>query len=153
MKKTLATIIVLSLIILLTGCRYNINTNNPKVVVAATLLDASNTTVLIEDGLTAANHVTEQLESIEPEYYAHVKPLIKRISAANVVAAKTVQNAKNGNTAADWRGALIAVGASVKPSDLTAFGFKNPTSKALVSGGFATLIAILDSIPQKFGGK
>lgn len=133
------------------GCRHSINTANPRVVMAATLLDASNTTVAVEDGLTAANHVVDSLEQSEPDYYAKVKPLIRKISAANKAASDKIVAAKNGDTTADWRGAVNAVAASVKPGDLTAFGFKNQNTQALVTAAFATLVATLNAIPGTFG--
>lgn len=135
------------------GCRHNVvNTNNPKVVMAATLLDASNTCVTIEDGLTAANHVIDALETAEPDYYKHVKPLIKRISTANKTASDKIVAVRNGDGTADWRGAVLAIGTSVDTKDLTAFSFKNPNSQALVTAAFATLTATLASLPQTFGG-
>lgn len=156
MKKVVKSTIVLLLIGMLAfapiGCRKNININNPAVVQAAALLDASNTCKTLEEGLLSANNAVEALQAGEPDYYAKVKPLLRKISAANVVAAQKIQLVSQGGTA-DWRSALIAVGSSTTPADLTSFGFKNPNSQLIVQGGFALLVATLSSIQTKFGGK
>lgn len=133
------------------GCRHNVSTN-PKVVMTATLLDASNTCVTIEDGLTAANHIVNALETSEPEYYAHVRPLIKKLSAANKTASDTIVKVRNGDTAADWRGAMLAIGSGITPADLTSFGFKNSNTQAIVTAAFATLVATLNALPATYGG-
>ena len=153
MTKTKAKLTLVLLIVAasLVACRHQVNTSNPKVIIAATLLDASNTCVTVEDGLTAANHAVESLETAEPEYYARVKPLLQKISAANKQAALTVQRVKNGGTD-NWRGALVAVAASVSVQDLQAVQVKNPTSQLIVEGALATLVATLQSINTNFGG-
>lgn len=154
---------VLTLMLLLTGlagmlssCRHTTTIPgqpppSAAVVTAATLLDASNTCVTVEDGLTAADHALDQLQASEPEYYTKVKPLIQKISSANVAAARKVKAAKDSG-ATDWRPAMLAVAASVNVSDLNAAGVKNPTSQAIVSASLASLVAILNTINQNFGG-
>jgi hypothetical protein len=124
---------------------------SPAVVTAATLLDASNTCVTIEDSLTAANHAIDQLKATDPEYYAKLDPLIKKISRANTVAAEKIKLAKDTG-ATDWKPALLAVAASVNISDLTAGGIKNPTSQTIATAALASLVAILNTINQNFGG-
>lgn len=147
--------IVLALILILpfsTGCRHSANMANPKVAFAVTLLDASNTTKTIADGLTAADKVLDRIQAQEPDYYAKVRPLLTKIARANDGANVAILNAKNGG-AADWKGALVSVSQTVATSDLTAFGFKNPTSQALVQDGFAVLISGLSLAAQFGGGK
>lgn len=124
---------------------------SPAVATVATLLDASNATVTVEDSLTAANHAIDQLQSSDPEYYAKLNPLIKKISAANTVAAQKIKLVKDTGTG-DWKPALLAVASSVNTADLTAAGVKNPTSQAIVSAALASLIAILNTITTNFGG-
>lgn len=131
------------------ACRKNVSTN-PAVVQAVVLTDAENTCKLIDDGLKSANAAIEKLQVSEPGYYAHVKPLIRKISAANATASSKVALVAAGGSA-DWRGALIAVGTSVTPSDLTTFGFKNSNTQLIVEAAFGGLIATLNSIPSKFG--
>lgn len=143
--------LLLSTLLIASGCRHNINTSNPAVVTAATLLDASNTCVAVEDGLTAANHAVDALETQEPEYYAHVKPLLKKLSTANVAAVKLVQAAKNGQPA-NWQQGMLAMASAVTPADLSAVQVKNPTSQAIAQGALATLIVTLNTIPHTFGG-
>lgn len=132
------------------GCRHNVNTNNPKVIQAATLLDASDLTVTIEDGVVAANHAVEAIQASDPEYYNKVKPLLRSISSANVLAARKIQAFKNGDATADWRGAIIAVAGSVNTQDLSAVHIKNPNTQLIVSASLATLVAALETIPKKF---
>jgi hypothetical protein len=148
-------LLVLSLLSLLTaiGCRHNTSgpPPSPAVVTAATLLDASNTTVTVEDGLTAASHALDQLQATDPEYYAKVDPLIKKISAANVLAAKKIKLVKDTGTG-DWRPAILAVASSVNVADLNTVGVKNPTSQTIVAAALATLVGVLNAIPKTFGG-
>lgn len=146
--------VTLALIVLVgagVGCRHNVNTSNPAVVTASALQDASNACVTLEDGLTAADKALDQLETVEPEYYAHVKPLLKKISAANASASKIVQSVKNGQPG-NVKGAMLAVAVSVTPADLTAFSVKNPTSQLIVEGSITALIATLATIQANFGG-
>lgn len=132
------------------GCRHSANMSNPKVAIAVTELDASNTTKTITDGLTAADKVLDQIQAQEPDYYAKVRPLLTKIAKANDVASSAIVNAKNGG-AADWRGAMSSLGQTVATSDLTTFGFKNSTSQKLVQDGFAVLISGL-TLAAQFGG-
>jgi hypothetical protein len=132
------------------GCRHNVNTSNPAVVQASALADAANTCKLLEDGVASANAAVEKLETAEPDYYAHVKPLLQKVSAANVLAIEKIQVVKNGGTA-DWKGALVNVAASVSPSDLTSVGVKNQTSQVIMEGSIAALVATLESFKAKFG--
>jgi hypothetical protein len=152
-RPILALILTLTMIAATSGCRHNQPGAAPPshaVVVAATLLDASNTTVTVEDGLIAASHAIDQLQTTDPEYYAKVSPLIKKISAANVAAAKKIKIVKDTG-AGDWRADMLAIAGSVNISDLTATGIKNPTSQAIVSAALATLIGVLNTINQNFG--
>ncbi len=149
--RAIMVVLLLALPATFLGCRHNVNTANPQVVAAATLLDASNATVTVEDGLTQAKATLRQLRASEPEWYAKVNPIIQRYSAANTSAAKKIQAATIGQPA-DWRAAMLDIAAQGQPSDFTAFGFKNPASQQLVSQTFKTLIEILILIPQKFGG-
>lgn len=117
----------------------------------ATLLDASNTCVTVEDSLTAADHAIDQVKTSDPEYYAKVGPLIKRLSAANTVAAQKIKLVKDTGVG-DWRPALLAVAASVNTADLTAVGVKNQTSQTIVAASLASLVAIINTITTNFGG-
>lgn len=123
----------------------------PAEQTVATLLDASNMCLTVEDTLTAADHAIDQLKGTDPEYYAKVNPLIKKISAANTSAAQKVKVAKDTG-ATDWKPAMLGVATSVNISDLSAAGVKNPTSQAIVSASLAGLVAILNTINQNFGG-
>lgn len=150
-KKCVILALMLVVAFGLTACRHNVNTANPAVVTITTLQDASNTTVALEDGLTAANKALDQIEAAEPEYYAHVKPLIKKVSAANASASGIIQNVKNGKPG-DWKGAVLGIATSITPADLTTFAVKNPTSQLIVEGSITGLIATLATIKAKFGG-
>lgn len=143
--------VMLAAIATVEGCRHNVNTNNPKVIAAMTLLDASDITVTVEDGLVATDHILDTLQTSDPEYYAKIKPLLKKISSANVTAAQKIKIVKDGGQA-DWKGAILAVAASVNVHDLNAVGIKNPNTQIIVSASLATLVKILTDIPQKFGG-
>ena len=152
MKRTILSIfLILSLVLSPAACRKNLNTTNPQVIQAAALLDAENTCKTLEDGLVAANNAVEGLEAAEPGYYAKVKPLIRRLSAANALASSKIKLVSAGGTA-DWRGAMIAVGSSVSPQDLTVFDFKNPGTQSIVSAGFSLLVATLSQIQVKYSG-
>lgn len=137
---------------LVTGCRHS-QSSNPRVKLAETLYDAAATVDTIADGLVAARHVIDNLETTEPEYYAHTKPLLQNIAKANDRAIAAVRAAKSGDASADWRTALLNVSDAVGKTDLTQFGFKNQNSQALVRVGFATLQSALALIPQNFGGQ
>jgi len=130
---------------LASGCRHNINTANPAVVAASALGDASNACKTVEDALTATNKALEQLESTEPEYYAHVKPLVQRISLANRLASSKIVAAKNGNPV-DWKSAFSAVGTSINLDDLRAAQVKNPNSQIIIGSSVALLIDALVAI-------
>lgn len=138
-----------TLLLMVDACRRNVDTKNPQVLRAATLLDASQMCVTIEDGVVAANNILESIQAQEPDYYAHVKPLLQKISSSNVLAVRKIQAFKNGDTSADWRGGLIAVAQSVNPKDLDAVGIKNANTKAIVQAAMATLVLALEIIPQK----
>ena len=154
--KPLRKYLLVLLLLTATGCRYNTPTPgsptpSAAVVTAATLLDASNTCVTVEDGLTAADHALDQLKTTEPDYYAKVDPLIKKISAANVLAAKKIKLVKDTGTG-DWRPAILAVASSVNVADLNAAGIKNSTTQTIVAAALATLVGVLNAIPKTFGG-
>jgi hypothetical protein len=159
MKLLRSTMVMLLLAVVLvgSGCRKNVTTPgqpppSAAVTTAATLLDASNTCLTVEDSLTAASHTIDKLKDSDPEYYAKIDPLIKKISAANTAAALKVQAAmKSGAT--DWKSAMVAIASSVNVSDLNAAGIKNPTSQTIAAASLASLIAILNTINQNFGGK
>lgn len=151
MKKFLIYPILAVALLTLPGCRHNVNTSNPQVVLAATLLDASNTVVTLADGLTAADHVLDQLQASDPAYYAQIKPLLIKIAKLNDVAVAKIAAAKAGDATADWKGAIIAIGSSVTVTDFSTVGIKNPTNQALASAGLATLIAALELIPKTYG--
>lgn len=150
-KKCVISFVLVVLAFGLAGCRHNVNTSNPAVVTASALQDASSSTVLVEDGLSAANKAVDQLEAVEPEYYAHVKPLLKAISTKNAAAAGIIQKVKNGQPG-DVKGAMLALAVSVSPSDLTAFSVKNPNSQIIVEGSITALVVTLATIKTKFGG-
>lgn len=150
-KKLLLPIL---LVVLAVGCRHTQpNTTPPSqaVVTVATLLDASNTCVTVEDSLTAADHAIDQVKVSDPEYYAKVGPLIKRLSAANTVAAQKIKLVKDTGVG-DWKPALLAVAASVNTADLTAAGVKSQTSQTIVAASLASLVAIINTITTNFGG-
>lgn len=126
------------------GCRHNNNPNNlPAINQAMTLDDAANTVNLVADGLVAANDIVNKLETTEPDYYAKAKPVLNRIANANLAAINTIRLAQQGNTAANWRQAMLNVSIALGSQDPTAFGFKNPSTQALVKAGWATLITAL----------
>lgn len=129
----------------LSGCRHNVNTKNPQVVAVAALGDALSTCQTLEDSLIAANSAVEQIKTQEPEYYAHVKPLLQKISSANTAAAHKIQQAKNDGVT-DWRTAFISISTSITPTDLTLAGVKNPNSKLIIGTSIAGIVAILQAI-------
>lgn len=150
--KVLTIVALMACVLSLGACRKSVNTSNPAVVQAAALLDAENTCKTLEDGIKTANDAIEKLQAGEPDYYAKVKPLLKKLSAANNTAAQKINTVAGGGSA-DWKGALIALGTSVTPADLTTFGFKNSNTQLIVETSFAGLVATLSAIQTKFGGK
>lgn len=149
-KRKLCLTLVAFLLAAGVGCHRKVNQNNPQVVRAATLLDASNTCVTIEDGLVAANHAVESIESQDPEYYAKVKPLLRKVSSANVEAVHKIKTFKDGDTSVNWRAGMLAVASSINTDDLSALQIKNPTTQLIVSASLATLVGALNAIPKSF---
>lgn len=147
MKKLLLLAILL---LPLGGCRH-VNSSNPAVITAVTLLDADHTCKALEDALTATDHVLDGIATTEPDYYAQVKPLIQRISTTNLAAAHAIQNAKNGG-AADWKAALLNVAGSVDTQQLTATGIKNSVSQKNTAAILASLVGLMKGIETSFGG-
>ena len=127
------------------GCRHNVNTSNPKVVAISALADAFNTCKTLEDGLVAANKAIESIEAQEPEYYAHIKPLLQKISTANKNAAHKIQQAKNDGVT-DWKSAFVSISSSITPADLTSVGVKNPNSQIIVGSSISGIVIILEAI-------
>ena len=153
MRKSLICLMAVALMFTSVGCRHNTaNMANPKVALAVGLTDAANTCLTLEDGLTATYNALDQLETSEPEYYAHVKPLVQKLSASNVMAMRVIQKVQAGDTTADWRGAMVVVANTVKPSDLTMFNFKNPNSQALANSLFQAVVATITEMTQKYRG-
>lgn len=150
MKRLFTIIMIAVMLSFSTGCGHFTHSTNPAVVQAAALVDVQKTLKTVEDGLLTANKAVENLEAAEPEYYAYVKPLLKKISLSNRIASDKVDIVTKGGTA-DWKSAVIEIGSSVTPADLTTFGFKNPSSQLIVEGGFATLITTLETIKNKYG--
>lgn len=149
--KILTLTLMIACIGIFAGCRKSVNNSNPAVVQAVALQDAENTCKTVEDGLLTANRAIEKLQATEPDYYNKVKPLLRKISKLNATASGKIALVASGQSA-DWKGALIAVSASVTPSDLTTFGFKNPNTQIIVETSFSGLILALSSIKTKFGG-
>jgi hypothetical protein len=153
-SKYLASALAMVLLVGI-GCRHNKQAAgqpppSAAVVTIATLLDADHTCLTVQDSLTAADHAIDQLKTSDPEYYAKVGPLIKKISAANNAAEQKIKLAKDTG-ATDWKPALLAVASSVNVSDLSAAGVKNQTSQLIVSASLASLVGILNSITTNFG--
>lgn len=151
MKKISILITLMACLLIATGCRKSVNNSNPAVVQAVALQDAENTCKTVEDGLLTANRAIEKLQATEPDYYNHVKPLLRKISKLNATASGKIALVASGQSA-DWKSSLIAVSASVTPSDLTTFGFKNANTQLIVETSFSGLILALTSIKTKFGG-
>lgn len=156
MRKSKILAVTLCLVLMASGCRHNTPAagqppQSAAVVAVATLLDADHTCLTVEDSLTAADHAIDQLKTSDPEYYAKVGPLIKKISAANAIAEQKIKLAKDTG-ATDWKQALLAVASSVNVSDLSAAGVKNQTSQAIVEASLTGLVAILNTINANFGG-
>lgn len=148
--KILTLTLMIACIGIFAGCRKNVSAN-PAVIQAVALQDAENSCKAVEDGIKAANDAVERLEAGEPDYYAHIKPILRKLSAANNVAAQKINLAASGQNTG-WQAALVSVGTSVTSSDLTAFGFKNQNTQLIVETSFAGLIAALTAIQAKFGG-
>jgi hypothetical protein len=127
------------------GCHHNVKTNNPAVIAAITLDDASNTCKTLEDTVTAANHAVELVETTDPEYYAKSKALIQKISAANRLAGDKINISMHGQPA-DWHVAFSSIATSVDPKDLTSVQVKNPNTQLLIVASMQALTKILTSI-------
>jgi hypothetical protein len=153
-KVSRGTIAVsLMLVLLASGCRHNINTNNPKVVFVNTLLAGAQSCDLVATGLKDANDTLEKLQATEPEYYASVKPKLQAIARANDKAIAALRAAQAGDASADWRAALIAVANEAGSGDLSQFGFKNPNSQATAKIMLASLQLALQAITNTWGTK
>lgn len=150
MRKRIAILLLAVTLVPTVGCRHN-NTN-PRVVFAATILDAS---IVVDDfsiALRAANDGVEQMQFSEPEYYASVHPYLVKLAKLNDKAIATLKLAKNGDTSADWKGAIAAIAIEASKTDPTVFGFKNPQSQATAKILFASFSAAVNAISKSFGG-
>jgi hypothetical protein len=137
------------------GCVHNPPNTSPQVVFTQTLLTASEVTVLVSDGLVAANSAFDTLQaqgSIEAANYAKSKAWIKRIARANDKAIAAIRAAQAGDTAVDWRSALLGVSAAAAAEDPAAYGFKNPDTQAAVKVGLASLQLALSAITASYRG-
>lgn len=148
-----STAVFLALILFASGCRHNINTNNPKVVFANTLLAGAQSCNLVATGLKDANDTLESLQATEPEYYAHVKPMLQSIARANDKAIAALRAAQAGDTSANWQQALINVTTAAGNQDMSVFGFKNPNSQATAKIMLASLQLALTAITNTWGTK
>lgn len=136
----------------LTSCRH-VNSNNPAVIKAVTLLDAEDTVNTISHGLAAANGTLETLQATEPDYYEYAHPKLVQIAELNEKANAAIVAAKNGDTSVDWKSKVTAVGKVVAdPASLVTFGFKNPRSQQIVQDSFGILIGGI-SLAASYGGK
>jgi hypothetical protein len=152
-KVVLWLTVVTSAIHLLSGCAVRtVNTANPKVVFANTLLAASNVVDEVASANAAANEMLTKLQSTEPDYYTKVKPILVNIAKTNDKAIATIRAAEAGDTSIDWRAAVVAVVDAAGKEDLTKFGFKNKDSQSLVKIGIASLELALTAITNSFGG-
>lgn len=149
----IAVILITCMMVAGIGCQHRVNSNNPKVIFAATLLSAADASDTLATGLVAADQVLDNLRATEPEYYAHTKPILVKIAKANDKAIVAIRAAKNGDTTANWQGALIAVLDAAGKSDLTAFGFKNPNSQAAARIGFSSLQLAVAAIRDSFSNQ
>lgn len=151
MKK----LVLLLLLLALTACRHNVNTSNPKVIYANTILAAADADDAFSIALKAANSGIEQLKGTEPEYYAGTKAYLVRLAKLNDKVIAAIRLAEAGDTTADWRGAMAALAAEAAKTDPTVFGFKNANSQATAKIIFASLSLALTSLNQSFvqGGK
>jgi hypothetical protein len=135
------------------GCAKHVNSSNPAVININTLADAENTVNAISHGLATANATLKKLQAAEPDYYAYAHPKLLQIAQLNEKANAAIVTAKNGNATVDWKSAVVAVGQVVTdPSSLTTFGFKNPTTQAIVQDSFSALVAGI-SLAATYGGK
>lgn len=145
-RNRMSVIGVIALALLFsTGCHHNVNTNNPAVIAAITLDDASNTCKALEDTVTAANHAVELVETTDPGYYAKGKALIQKISGANRLAADRINASMHGQPA-DWHAAFASISSSVDPKDLESVQVKNPNTQLLIVASMQALAKILTSI-------
>jgi hypothetical protein len=133
------------------GCQHKVNSANPQVVFAATLLDAATACDSVADGLTAANSTIGKLETTEPEYYTHARALLVKVAKANDAAIIAVRAAKAGDATVNWQGAMAAIAGSLGSEDLTVFGFKNPQSANEVKIGLASFQLAISAISGAFG--
>jgi hypothetical protein len=133
------------------GCYRKVNTSNPKVVFAVTVLDAATAVDDFSIALKAANDGVTQLKATEPEYYASVHPYLVRLAKLNDKAIAAVKAAEAGDTAADWKGALRAIAIEAGKTDPTVFGFKNPQSQASAKILFASFSLAVEAIAASFG--
>ncbi|HLW53243.1 MAG TPA: hypothetical protein VKW06_10410 [Candidatus Angelobacter sp.] len=133
------------------GCRHNVN-SNPQVVYAQTLLDASNSSKLLSDGLVAANDFAESIQASEPDYYVTLKAWIVKIAKANDTAIAAIRAAQGGDSAADWKGAIAGIVTAAGNQDLTVYGFKSPASQQKATEGLKLLRDAIAGISNAFGG-
>lgn len=145
---------LLPLVLLLccSGCVHSTNSNS-KVVFALTVYDAAVASDDLSLTLRAANDGVTRLATTEPEYQASIRPYLVRLARLNDIAITTIRQVEAGDTAADWKGAMLAIVAEASKTDPANFGFKNPSSRATVQLVFAGLNATIQAISASFGGK
>lgn len=136
------------------GCKYKVNSSNPKVVYANTVFAAASADDTFTLALRAANDGLERLKATEPEYYNGLHPKLVALARFNDTRVIPVLRlAEAGDTSADWRGALLALANEAGNLDPSTFGFKNPNSRATAQVTIAGLLAIINTINTSFGGK
>ena len=151
MKKLFSLVVLATCLVLVPGCRHN-NTN-PKVVYAATILDAASASDTFSQALGGAQSFSFTIRNEEPAYYARIHPQLVKLAEDGIKLDRVLRAAKAGDTSADWRSAMNAIVADGQDIDPAAFGFKNPSSAASAKIIFASVIASINAISASFGGK
>src|SRR5260370_27901522 len=150
MRKTLSIIIIANFLTFAAiGCRH-VNSNNHKVIFAATITNAGTATDDFSIALKAANDGVEKLQTQEPVYYATIHPYLVNLAKLNDKAIATIRAAMAGDTAADWKGALVAVVNAASQIYPTVFGFKNSSTQPTVKILFATFSTDSTTIKSTF---
>src|SRR5260370_38560708 len=100
MRKTLSIIIIANFLTFAAiGCRH-VNSNNPKVIFAATITNAATATDDFSIPLKAAHDGVEKLQTQEPLYYATIHPYLVNHAKLNDKPIATFKAATDGQKAA-----------------------------------------------------
>ena len=154
MRKAILSLLCVLLIAAAVGCRHNTQAPpTPQIVLDQTLVSASGLCKTVSIGLRAVDEGIDQVQADDPEYYTAVKGWLVKIAKANDKAIAAVKLAQAGDTAVDWKGAMLNIATEATAGDPSTFAVKNPKSQQTFRLIAETLTGVLATIQNTFGGK